>query len=83
MVACFLWLRPGGFKVLGPEVGPEATMKRLAGRKRHSVEDIVRKLRRADQLAAERKNRERMATGSCCSTKCRVHSEVSGELMPV
>jgi putative transposase len=25
----------------------------MAGRKRHSAEDIVRKLRRADELAAE------------------------------
>jgi transposase len=28
-------------------------MKRMAGRKRHSAEDIVRKLRRADELTAE------------------------------
>jgi putative transposase len=26
-------------------------MKHMAGRKRHSAEDIVRKLRRADELA--------------------------------
>jgi ribose 1,5-bisphosphokinase PhnN len=63
MVACFLWLRPGGFKVLWPEVGPEGTMKRLAGRKRHSAEDIVRKLRRADQLAAERNKRREDGDG--------------------
>ena len=30
-------------------------MKYMAGRKRHSAEDIVRKLRRADELAAEGK----------------------------
>jgi putative transposase len=30
-------------------------MKHMAGRKRHSAEDIVRKLRRADELAAEGK----------------------------
>jgi putative transposase len=32
-------------------------MKLMAGRRRHSAEDIVRKLRRADELAAERKDR--------------------------
>ena len=31
-------------------------MTHMAGRKRHSAEDIVRKLRRADELAAEGKN---------------------------
>ena len=33
----------------------------MAGRKRHSAEDIVRKLRRADELAAEGKNGEEIA----------------------
>ncbi len=33
-------------------------MKHMAGRKRNSVEDIVRKLRRADELAAEGKTGE-------------------------
>lgn len=33
----------------------------MAGRKRHSAEDIVRKLRRADELAAESKNGEGIA----------------------
>ena len=36
-------------------------MKHMAGRKRHSVEDIVRKLRRADELAAEGKTGEEIA----------------------
>lgn len=36
-------------------------MKRMAGRKRHSAEDIVRKLRRADELAAEGKTGEEIA----------------------
>ena len=31
------------------------SMKHMPGRKRHSAEDIVRKLRRADELAAEGK----------------------------
>ncbi|MCG7610767.1 transposase [Mycobacterium syngnathidarum] len=33
----------------------------MAGRKRHSAEDIVRKLRRADELAAEGKTGEQIA----------------------
>jgi hypothetical protein len=33
----------------------------MAGRKRHSAEDIVRKLRRADDLAAEGKTGEEIA----------------------
>ena len=44
----------------------------MAGRKRHSAEDIVRKLRRADELAAEGKTGEEIAAltwltirGSC------------------
>jgi putative transposase len=36
-------------------------MKHMAGRKRHSAEDIVRKLRRADELAAEGKAGEQIA----------------------
>jgi putative transposase len=32
----------------------------MAGRKRHSAEDIVRKLRRADVLAAQRLNGEQV-----------------------
>jgi putative transposase len=36
-------------------------MKHMAGRKRHSAEDIVRKLRRADELAAEGKIGEEIA----------------------
>ena len=36
-------------------------MKHMAGRKRHSAEDIVRKLRRADELAAEGKTGEETA----------------------
>ena len=33
----------------------------MTGRKRHSAEDIVRKLRRADELAAEGKTGEEIA----------------------
>ena len=33
-------------------------MKNIAGRERHSAEDIVRELRPADELAAERKTGE-------------------------
>lgn len=36
-------------------------MKTMAGRKRHSAEDIVRKLRRADELTAEGKTGEEIA----------------------
>jgi DNA-binding NarL/FixJ family response regulator len=36
-------------------------MKRMAGRKRHSAEDIARKLRRADELTAEGKTGEEIA----------------------
>ena len=36
-------------------------MKDMAGRKRHTAEDIVRKLRRADELAAEGKTGEQIA----------------------
>jgi putative transposase len=36
-------------------------MKNMAGRKRHSAEDIVRKLRRADELAAQAMNGEQVA----------------------
>ena len=36
-------------------------MKHMAVRKRHSAEDIVRKLRRADELAAEGKTGEQIA----------------------
>ncbi len=39
-------------------------MKHMAGRKRHSAEDIVRKLRRADELAAEGRTGEEIAAGS-------------------
>jgi hypothetical protein len=51
-------MSPTSFRVLWPEVGLEGTMKHMAGRKRHSAEDIVRKLRRADELAAEGKTGE-------------------------
>ncbi len=44
-----------------PDAGGEGTMKNMAGRKRHSAEDIVRKLRRADELAAEGKTGEEIA----------------------
>ncbi|GAB37012.1 hypothetical protein [Gordonia otitidis] len=36
-------------------------MKNIAGRERHSAEDIVRELRPADELAAERKTGEGVA----------------------
>src|SRR5258707_13542690 len=54
-------MSPAGFRVLWPDSGPEGTMKHMAGRKRHSAEDIVRKLRRADELAAEGKTGEEIA----------------------
>ena len=36
-------------------------MKHMAGRKKHSAEDVVRKLRRADELAAAGKTNEEIA----------------------
>ena len=54
-------LNESSFRVLWPDVGLEGTMKVMAGRKRHSAEDIVRKLRRADELAAEGKTGEEIA----------------------
>ena len=36
-------------------------MNHMAGRKKHSAEDIVRKLRRADELAAAGKTNEEIA----------------------
>src|SRR6202035_5353586 len=45
------WMSPASFRVLWPDVGPEGRMKHMAGRQRHSAEDIVRKLRRADELS--------------------------------
>jgi putative transposase len=45
----------------GPVGGLEGTMNHMAGRKRHSAEDIVRKLRRADELAAAGKTGEEIA----------------------
>ena len=36
-------------------------MKHMAGRKRHSAEDIVHKLRRADELAGQGMNDEQVA----------------------
>ena len=54
-------MSPTSFRVLWPDVGLEGTMRHMAGRKRHSAEDIVRKLRRADELAAEGKTGEEIA----------------------
>jgi putative transposase len=42
-------------------IGLEGTMRHVAGRKRHSAEEIVRKLRRADELAAEGRSGEQIA----------------------
>ena len=42
-------------------MGLEGMMKHMGGRKRHSAEDIVRKLRRADELAAAGKTGEEIA----------------------
>jgi hypothetical protein len=43
----------------------------MAGRKRHSAEDIVRKLRRADELAAEGKTGEEMPPSwECLRRRC-------------
>ena len=54
-------MSPAGFRVLWPNYGLEGTMKHMAGRKQHSAEDIVRKLRRADELTAEGKTGEQAA----------------------
>lgn len=45
----------------------------MAGRKRHSTEDIVRKSRRADELAAEGKSGEEIAADlKCRQPPCRI-----------
>ena len=54
-------MSPPCFRVLWPRVGPEGTMNHMAGRKKHSAEDVVRKLRRADELAAAGKTNEEIA----------------------
>src|SRR5258705_10932398 len=54
-------MSPTSSRVLWPDLGLEGTIKTMAGRKRHSAEDIVRKLRRADELAAEGKTGEEVA----------------------
>ena len=54
-------MSPISFRVLWPDVGLEGTMNVMNGRKRHSAEDIVRKLRRSDELAAEGKSGEQVA----------------------
>src|SRR5258707_15832914 len=54
-------MSPADFRVLWPMEGLEGTMKHMAGRKRHSAEDIVRKLRRADELTAAGKTGEEIA----------------------
>lgn len=41
--------------------GPEGTMNHVAGRKKHSAGDVVRKLRRVDELAAAGKTNEEIA----------------------
>lgn len=55
-------MSPFNFRVLWPGVEPEGTVERMAGRKRNSAEDVVRKLRRADELAAEGKTSEQIDT---------------------
>jgi putative transposase len=46
----------------------------MAGRKRHSAEDVVRKLRRADELTAASKTGEEIAAelgvSPGCATNC-------------
>jgi hypothetical protein len=49
------------FRVLSPDDGLERTMNIMAGRKRHSAEGIVCKLRRADEVAAQGKTGEEIA----------------------
>ena len=54
-------MSPAGFRVLWPKDGLEGTMKHMAGRRPHSAEGIVRKLRRADELAAAGRTGEEIA----------------------
>src|SRR6478735_5564586 len=49
------------FESRGPRCRTGRDDEQMAGRKRHSAEDIVRKLRRADELAAEGKTGEEIA----------------------
>jgi len=60
-LACSLYMSPRWSRVPLPLVGAGRTIKIMAGRKRHSAEEIVRKLRRADELAAEGRNGEEIA----------------------
>lgn len=54
-------MSPPCFRVLWPRLGLEGTTNQMAGRKKHSAEDVVRKLRRADGLAAAGKTNEEIA----------------------
>src|SRR4051794_6012194 len=54
-------MRPSSFRVLWPDCRAGRDDEYMAGRKRHSAADIVRKLRRADELAAEGKTGEEIA----------------------
>ena len=57
-------LSPPWLRVLWPRrEGPEGPMKNMAGRKKPSAEDVVRKLRRADELTAAGKTNEEIAAG--------------------
>jgi putative transposase len=55
-------------------------MKHIAGRKRHAAEDIVRKLRRADELAGEGKTGEEIAAqlGVFCGDVVQLASHMAG-----
>ena len=55
----------------------------MAGRKRHSAEDIVRKLRRADELAAEGKTGEEIAAElGCRRRRCTTGAAPTAEWTP-
>jgi putative transposase len=54
-------LNESSFRIPLPDVGPGRDDENMAGRKRHSAEDIVRKLGRADELADEGKTGEEIA----------------------
>jgi putative transposase len=61
VLACPRGTGPSRFRVLLPVNWADRTMENMAGRKRNSAEDIVRKLRRADELTAAGKTQEEIA----------------------
>ncbi|PSR66904.1 hypothetical protein C8258_18725 [Nocardia sp. MDA0666] len=58
-------MSPSDLESLLAWLGLEATLTDMAGRKQHSADDIVRKLRRADELAARVRPTHRPGLKEC------------------